>query len=82
MTPAERLQTAQKRVKALTEAKIGAQKEYEVLKRQYDEKVAGLKAQGIDNVEDLPEKIAELENQLAVQLADVERQLTETEAKL
>jgi len=80
--PAIRIQQLKSRIKTTNDARIGAEKTLELLKATKETKVAELNALGIDNVEDLPSKILELQGNMEGQLVYVEQNMTDVESKL
>jgi len=80
--PAIRIQQLKSRIKTTNDARIGAEKTLELLKATKETKVAELNALGIDNVEDLPSKILELQGNMEAQLVYVEQNMTDVESKL
>lgn len=79
---ARKLTTLLDKEKKLKEKKIGAEKEIELLKRQYNEHLSKLKELGISSVDDLREKIDEKRAELDRGIAQVERALSDIESKL
>jgi len=81
-TSTDDLINLQKRIARLEKEKISAQKEVEMLKKQYDEKIVELEQYGITNVQDLPKKIAELKAQYNNLLEQLNSQVTQLEQLL
>ena len=80
--PAARIQQLKARIKTASDMRIGAEKTLELLKATKATKVAELKGLGIESVDDLPAKIAELEGNMEAQLVYVEQNMTDVETKL
>jgi predicted nucleic acid-binding Zn-ribbon protein len=81
MTDTERLQALQKRVTDCQAKRIGAEKELSLCSQQYDELVAELKREGIDDVNTLPQRLEELRQTMEAALAKGETEVSAIESQ-
>ena len=81
-TSTETLTDLQARIDVLTTERIGAQKELELLHKQYDEKIEELKELGVYSIYDIPKQIEELNQQLQERIAGIETQVSDLEEQL
>ena len=82
LSDADQLRALTKEVADIQAAKIGAEKELELCRRQYNETVAKVQAAGVQNVEDLPARIAELRQDLQERLAAAWSSVTSIKTRL
>ncbi len=80
--PAKRLENLNNKVKEFEKKKIEAESELKILKKQHAELLQQLKDNGIENVENLPEIIKELEEEFNQKLEDAENNAKEIESGL
>lgn len=71
-----------KRAEAINKKRIEVRKELEMLRAEQDTVVAELKELGIENVQNLPGMIAELEQTLETQEAELDKQIATIEQQL
>lgn len=77
-----RINNLQTKIKALENTKIGAQKEIELLKKQHGQLIQSLKDKGIEDVNNLPALITQLEAELNDSLLNVENEIVEIETQI
>jgi predicted nucleic acid-binding Zn-ribbon protein len=82
MDDTQKFTSLQKRIDVIKQKRNSAEAEVKVLQTQYEEKVEEAKELGIDNIDKLPEHIAELEEQLQSQLEQIETQVSSVEEEL
>lgn len=82
MDSIQRLELLQKKVNELNNKKIGAEKELELLKVQHNNLVKELKEMGVEDINDLPNLILKLENELNQKLTDAEENVKRTELQI
>ncbi len=77
---ATRLENLNKKIKDFEKKKIEAESELKVLKKQHSELLQQLKENGIENVEDLPKLIENLEKEFNQKLKEAELNAEEIES--
>lgn len=82
MTGTERYIALKPRIQKAQNVLIGMKKEVEMLRKRYDELVAECAALGIDDVSDLPARLAEVIQRRDALLAKLEIKVSELEAKM
>lgn len=78
----KRLKVLDDKVKSFEKQKIEAESELKMLKKQHSELIEQLKSNGINNVEDLPKIIENLENEFNQKLEEAEADAAKIEQKI
>jgi len=78
----ERLKNLNQKIKEFETKKIKAESELAMFKTQYDSLKEELRLQGVENVDDLPGLIEQLEKDLETELTKAESEVGETEKKI
>lgn len=79
---ATRLENLNKKIKDFEKKKIEAESELKVLKKRHSELLQQLKENGIENVEDLPKLIENLEKEFNQKLKEAELNAEEIESRI
>lgn len=82
LDPVKRLEELEKRVKELETLKIRTEQDIQLLQKQHTELKEELKQNGIENVDDLPNLISQLEQEFNQQLNDAENQVEQIQSKI
>jgi len=82
MTDVDRLSDIKKRINSITQAKMTAQAELKLLKKQYEDKIGELKELGIEDVTNLPEIIKNSQIELENSFVDIETKLDKIDNEL
>ena len=80
MADANDILSIKKRIKTLSDKKVGAEKERELLKKSYAELVAKLNALGVEDVKSLPTVIQDLKAEAQTLQEDIEQKLAAAES--
>ena len=75
----QRLESLQKKAKEFDTKKIGAEKELELLRKEYEGLIIELQTLGVENIDDLPSLITQLEQDLNQELTQAEKHVGEIE---
>lgn len=82
LDPVKRLEELEKGVKELETLKIRTEQDIQLLQKQHTELKEELKQNGIENVDDLPNLISQLEQEFNQQLNDAENQVEQIQSKI
>ncbi|MCK9542539.1 MAG: hypothetical protein M0R03_10985 [Novosphingobium sp.] len=82
LTPEQRIQEIKRKIEELNTKKIQAGAQLEVLQKQYNEKLQELKALGIEDLNNIPQTITNLQNELNTLLSQAEINIIELETSL
>jgi predicted nucleic acid-binding Zn-ribbon protein len=77
--PTAKLNELIKRAGVLRDKRVGFEKELELLKKQYAEKLQELKDLGVDDLSNLPQAIADLKADIEARLAALEIEIKAAE---
>ena len=80
--PVKRLEKLENKVKELETKKIRTEQDIQLFQKQYSELKEELKKQGVENLDNLPELISQLEQEFNQQLNDAESQVEQIEEKI
>jgi phage shock protein A len=78
----KRLEKLSKDVKELETKKIRAEQEKDTLKKQYNSLIEELKLKGVEDINNLPDLIAQLEQEFEDTLLNAEKEVAELERKI
>ena len=82
MEPTQKLEQLQKKVKEIDNKRIGAEKELELLNKQHKELVKEIQDNGIEDINNLPTLIKELEEEIDLKLQQAEEQIRNAESSI
>lgn len=78
-TQAARLRELQARVEKVNNLKVAAEMKSDLLKKQYDELIQKIRQKGVESIDDLPQTITRLEQEINQELDMLEQQVVAAE---